>query len=61
MADVKDEISVTLAGHLARELTTAWPEFPRRRFTRGLGDALAPLAGGHPAGRRPVLHGLMSR
>ena len=44
MADLKDEISVTLAGHLARELTTAWPEFPERRFTRGLVDALAPLA-----------------
>ena len=44
MADFKDEISVKLAGRLARELTTAWPAFPRRRFTRGLGDALAPLA-----------------
>jgi hypothetical protein len=44
MADFKDEISVTLAGHLARELTTAWPEFPQRRFPRGLGEALAPLA-----------------
>jgi 3-methyladenine DNA glycosylase AlkC len=44
MADLKDEISVTLADHLAHEITTAWPEFPQRRFTRGLGDALAPLA-----------------
>jgi 3-methyladenine DNA glycosylase AlkC len=44
MADLKDEISVALARHLAAELTTAWPAFPRRRFTRGLGDALAPLA-----------------
>ena len=44
MADFKDEISVTLAGHLARELTTAWPEFPQRRFPRRLGEALAPLA-----------------
>jgi 3-methyladenine DNA glycosylase AlkC len=44
MADLRDEISVALANRLARELTTAWPEFPPRRFTRGLGDALAPLA-----------------
>jgi 3-methyladenine DNA glycosylase AlkC len=44
MADFKDEISVALAGRLARELTAAWPAFPRRRFTRGLGDALVPLA-----------------
>jgi hypothetical protein len=26
MADVKDEVSVALADHLALELTTAWPE-----------------------------------
>jgi len=44
MADLKDEISVTLAGRLAGELAAAWPAFPRARFTRGLGDALAPLA-----------------
>jgi hypothetical protein len=44
MADFKDEISVSLAGRLGRELTAAWPAFPWRRFTRGLGDALAPLA-----------------
>jgi 3-methyladenine DNA glycosylase AlkC len=44
MADLKDQFSVTLADHLAQELTTAWPAFPQPRFTRGLGDALAPLA-----------------
>ncbi|HET9608753.1 MAG TPA: hypothetical protein VFP06_04045 [Acidimicrobiales bacterium] len=44
MAAFKDEISAELAAHLARELTRAWPAFPRRRFTRGLDDALAPLA-----------------
>jgi len=44
MAAIKDEISVALAGRLADELTTAWPTFPKRRFTRGLGDELAPLA-----------------
>jgi hypothetical protein len=44
MTDLKDEISVTLAGHLARELTAAWPDFPRHRFTRGLGGDLGPLA-----------------
>jgi hypothetical protein len=44
MAAFKDEISAELAGRLARELTTAWPAFPRRRFARGLDDALAPLA-----------------
>jgi 3-methyladenine DNA glycosylase AlkC len=43
MADLKGEISVALAGRLARELTAAWPGFPRRRFLRGLADALAPL------------------
>jgi 3-methyladenine DNA glycosylase AlkC len=43
MADLKDEISVALAGRLARELTAAWPRFPRRRFLRGLAEALAPL------------------
>jgi 3-methyladenine DNA glycosylase AlkC len=43
MADFKDEISVTLATRLASELTAAWPEFPRRRFMRGLGSVLDPL------------------
>ena len=43
MADFKDEISTALAGRLARELTAAWPAFPRRRFVRGLEEALAPL------------------
>lgn len=43
MAAFKDEISVELAGRLAGELTAAWPAFPRRPFTGGLGDALAPL------------------
>jgi 3-methyladenine DNA glycosylase AlkC len=42
MADFKDEISPELAGRLAGELTRAWPEFPRRRFTHGLREALAP-------------------
>jgi hypothetical protein len=44
MAGFKDELSAGLAGRLARELTVAWPAFPRRRFTSGLGDALDPLA-----------------
>jgi 3-methyladenine DNA glycosylase AlkC len=44
MAAFKDEISVELAGRLASELSAAWPAFPQRRLTRGLGDALAPLA-----------------
>ena len=44
MPALKDEISVALAGRLAAELTTAWAAFPGRWFTRGLGDALAPLA-----------------
>jgi 3-methyladenine DNA glycosylase AlkC len=44
MADVKDAISAPLAGRLAGELVTAWPAFPRRRFTRGLREALTPLA-----------------
>lgn len=43
MADFKDEISPELAARLAHELTTAWPEFPRRRFSHGLKQALAPL------------------
>jgi 3-methyladenine DNA glycosylase AlkC len=43
MAELKHEISVALAGRLAWELTAAWPAFPRRRFLRGLADALAPL------------------
>ena len=43
MADFKDEISAALAGRLAGELSAAWSEFPRRRFVRGLEEALAPL------------------
>jgi 3-methyladenine DNA glycosylase AlkC len=43
MGDFKDEGSVELAGRLASELTTAWPEFPHRRFVRGLGPVLDPL------------------
>ncbi|HEX2027194.1 MAG TPA: hypothetical protein VHF25_04265 [Nitriliruptorales bacterium] len=44
MADFKDEISVELARRLSRELSRAWPAFPQRRFTQGLGEALEPLA-----------------
>ncbi|MDQ4132180.1 MAG: DNA alkylation repair protein [Actinomycetota bacterium] len=44
MADLKDEVSVALAGRLARELAAAWPGFPRRQFTQGLGAVLDPLA-----------------
>lgn len=44
MADFKDEISVAMAGRLAKELATAWPAFPERHFNRGLDGALAPLA-----------------
>jgi 3-methyladenine DNA glycosylase AlkC len=44
MVTLKDEISVGLAGRLARELVAAWPAFPHRRFTSGLTKALAPLA-----------------
>lgn len=43
MAAFKDEISVAMAGRLAGELAAAWPAFPRRRFTQGLGQALEPL------------------
>ncbi len=43
MGAVKDEISPGLAGRLADELAAAWPEFPRRRFTAGLGLTLEPL------------------
>ena len=43
IADLRDEISAALAGHLARELTVAWPDFPRCRFVRALDDSLALL------------------
>jgi 3-methyladenine DNA glycosylase AlkC len=44
MAAVKDEISAGLAARLARELATAWPDFPVEQFTSDIDDALAPLA-----------------
>jgi 3-methyladenine DNA glycosylase AlkC len=44
MAELRDEFSVALGGRLAGELSAAWSEFPHERFTRGLGEALAPLA-----------------
>ena len=43
MAAFKDEISVALVRGLARELATAWPPFPRRRFLAGAAEALEPL------------------
>ena len=43
MAALKDELDAAAGTRLARELSRAWPEFPARRFTRGLRDALEPL------------------
>lgn len=43
MAAFKDELGPALGRRLAAELATAWPEFPTRRFTRGLAGALEPL------------------
>jgi hypothetical protein len=43
MAAFKDEISVALVRSLAKELATAWPPFPRRRFVAGVAEALEPL------------------
>jgi 3-methyladenine DNA glycosylase AlkC len=43
MAAFKDSIGVGLVRHLATELSTAWPDFPRRRFLDGTGAALEPL------------------
>jgi 3-methyladenine DNA glycosylase AlkC len=43
MAAFKDEFSPELVRALARELSAAWPEFPRRRFTDRAGAALEPL------------------
>ena len=43
MPPFKDELDVQAGRRLARELARAWPDFPSRRFTRGLADALEPL------------------
>ena len=43
MAPFKDELGAAAGRRLARELASAWPEFPHRRFTRGLAEALEPL------------------
>ena len=43
MALLKDELDASAGKRLARELARAWPEFPTRRFTWGLAEALAPL------------------
>ncbi len=43
MAALKDEIGPPLVRALAAELTRAWPDFPRQRFTRGLAASLEPL------------------
>jgi 3-methyladenine DNA glycosylase AlkC len=43
VAALKDELDAAAGRRLARELTRAWPSFPARRFTRGLGAALDPL------------------
>jgi hypothetical protein len=42
MAALKHRVDAALGRRLAAELA-AWPAFPRRRFTSGLGDALEPL------------------
>lgn len=43
MAAFKDEVDAAAGTRLARELARAWLEFPARRFTRGLAEALEPL------------------
>jgi 3-methyladenine DNA glycosylase AlkC len=43
MAGFKDELGPDLGRRLAAELTSAWPSFPTRRFTRGLAAELEPL------------------
>jgi 3-methyladenine DNA glycosylase AlkC len=43
MAAFKHQVGPELAAQLARELAGAWPEFPRRRFTRNLAVELGPL------------------
>lgn len=43
MAPLKDELGASAGRRLAGELARAWPDFPVRRFTRGLADALEPL------------------
>ena len=43
MPSLKNELDHAAAGRLASELALAWPDFPRRRFLRGLSDALDPL------------------
>ena len=43
MPPFKDELGADAGRRLARELAHAWPEFPSRRFTRGLDAALEPL------------------
>ena len=43
MAPFKDELGAAAGRRLAGELARAWPEFPARRFTRGLAEALEPL------------------
>ena len=43
MPPFKDELGADAGRRLARELARAWRDFPTRRFTRGLADALEPL------------------
>lgn len=43
MAAFKDELGAAAGKRLAAELSAAWPDFPVRRFTRSLADALEPL------------------
>lgn len=43
MPPFKDELGHAAGVRLGRELVSAWPEFPSRRFTRGLAAALEPL------------------
>jgi 3-methyladenine DNA glycosylase AlkC len=43
MPPFKDELGPAAARRLARELATAWPEFPTKQFERGLTGALEPL------------------
>lgn len=43
MPPFKDELGAAAGIRLARELTRSWPDFPVRRFTRGLAGTLEPL------------------